>query len=233
MLIVSIVTTYLWPKQFIGAHSLIVALYLMIIPPALTKGGLDTPVYVLITIVPLLAAVLIGLRSTIFYFILCIVSNYVIYKAVLDGSIPGHFNESEYAAQTIRFIIYSALVLVTCIIGLLYERQRYRFAVDIQKRALLEKRLSEAEGIKSIVVTYQHHINSPLMVAQYYADKLYRKASDLNIEKNDPNITKYYDRLHESLKSIEQIVKEIDNISDKVNVEQEKYSNSEKMYKIK
>lgn len=232
-LILSAVTTYIWPRRSIGAHLLIIALYLMIVPPALTKGGLDAPIYIFITVVPLLAAILIGLFPTIFYFTLCIVSNYVIYKAVLDGHILGTFNENEYATQTIRLLMYSTLVLVTAVIGLLYERQRFKNAVEIQKKALLEKRLSEAEGIKSIVVTYQHHINSPLMVAQYYAEKLYRQASDVNSDSLDPNIKKFYERLHQSLKNIEQIVKEIDNIADKDVIEQEKYSGGEKMYKIK
>lgn len=236
LIIVAISSNLKWPERNIAPNFILFALLTSTLPSVYYNGAFNAPIYALTILLPTLAAILIGKRASIIYFLICLGTSGAIFLMILQNKISITPFYDELTMQKRRVIIYSALLFVSLLVGLIYDRFRKKMHLATLNKNNLKKRLSELEGARSIVTTYHHHLNTPLTIANGYIQKLHRSFN--KIDKNldvatSSEIADHFKKATESLQEIEATLKLIDQACNSEALEIERYSNDIKLYKIK
>ena len=223
--VVSLTLSYTKRFVLIAPHFLIFSFFAIVFSAALTNGGLKAPAVPVFMAIPMAAGVLISLRAALIYFAITCILLTAIFYLWLNGYMRNADLVGETNFATARYVVYLGIGCV--IVALVFVQNTTLNIVGKMRdeRRNLEKKLAEAETVKSMIVTYNHQINNPLFIATANIDLLSRGGVDKKGSERIETIQRALDR-------VQAVVEKIGNLEAVSNIERERYLRKQDMIKI-
>lgn len=211
-------TVLIWkkPGDALGRMLLIAGIAIIIPLAAYYNGGLSAPAVPLTMLLPLLTLFLLGRTSAVIVLLLALSMFTLIYFSRLLGAIPESVVAEGVLRERTRLLVFSAITVLAYAIGSVYEVYRQR----LQASEILT---TEQDAIKTMVVTYNHEINNPLMIAMMQLDSIAQKGS-VDLET--------IEKIRASLVRIEGVTRKIRDLSQSGEIQKDVYHGDLKVLKI-
>lgn len=216
MMLAASIFIWRFPEGISGRILLISGAALITPLAAIYNGGLGAPAVPLAILLPIFASFLIGKRAAVVFLCLTLIIFVSIFVAGNLGALPDIVVHDEALREKMRLLVFSATAILAFAIGSVYERFRIRAQAS-------ENVAAQQDAIRTMVGTYNHEINNPLMIAMMHLEVMAEKgtAAPDAIEK-----------VRIALKRIEKVTRTIRDISQSGDFLKDNYHGDTKVLKV-
>ena len=207
----SVVATRTMPTTRLPGILLILAFFSFLPGPTIRSAGIDTPIFAMFILSPIIGAFVGGTMVSILSYIVFLSLGIGLHLVHVSGLPEGTDIQTFTKARALIYFLSSTISLA---LGLIYENVR-------AKREELAIKAAEHDGTMKMLRTFCHEINNPLMIA---TGNLARFRTKGNPE--------YMDKIEYGLERIEQVVKRAETVAKQGQVKHEVYVRNQKMVSL-